>query len=149
MMRWAVLLSAAVVVAVPFSLAAYRLQRLTPLEPLTEFYVLDSQSRTDSYNVVLRAGEWATYTVVVVNREGQAIRYRIRTLLGGQEKDDSAPFIVENNQRREVTVGLTHGSPTERSKLEFLLFRDGVSSPYRRAGLWVKVQPSIADSNRD
>jgi uncharacterized membrane protein len=108
-------------------------------ETFTEFYLLGPDGRAGNYTQELALGQTMTTTVVVVNEEQEPMAYEVEMRVNGTPHGDRiavtdlAPGDTWKSQVRfTASQASTH-------KVEFLLYRDGQSEPYRRVHLWLEV----------
>jgi uncharacterized membrane protein len=55
-------------------------------------------------------------------------------------KNSAGPFELKQGKQTEAPISFTIHQPYDNIKMEFLLFKDGESVPYRTFDLPVKVQ---------
>jgi len=76
----------------------------------------------------------------VVNHEYEPVSYSIKVLIGDEDNSAIGPITLENNEKWEKKIGFTPYRPGENIKVQFLLYRDDQSEPYRSLHLWVNVR---------
>ena len=108
-------------------------------EGFTEFYLLGSGGKAEAYPGLLTAGEQAPVLLGVVNREGQDAAYHVVVKLDGQSTDEIDGLVLGDGGRWEETVALLPTRAGNDQKVEFLLYKDGGSEPYRSLHLWLDV----------
>ncbi len=106
-------------------------------ETFTEFYLLDSNGRADSYPQRLSPGEDAKVTLGVISRENQTTVYHVDVLLDGTKIREVSPFGLDPQGRWQQDVNFGAFSPGRRQMLQFLLYRVGSDQPYRSLHLWI------------
>ena len=83
-----------------------------PSEPLTRFYV---KNETE-----IIAQKPAVYSVMLENREGEKVDYRLKVLLDGKEIYNKQ-IILQNNDISKETVSVIPELKGDYQKLEFVL----------------------------
>jgi uncharacterized membrane protein len=108
---------------------------LRPRETSTEFYVLGSEGRLESYPLELRPGQTFSVTLGVNNYEGSAVTFTIRIPLGDEEKIVTVPAL-ENGKGWEQTIELSVPA-VDQEPLTFYLYKEQDQQPYRSVQLFV------------
>ncbi len=110
-------------------------------EAFTEFYVLGPSGKAEGYPKRLLAEQTGKVILGVINHEGQATQYSIQVRAGSDFLQGLGPITLSNNGtwENQVSFSLTHAG--KRVKVEFLLFKNGSSAPYRSLHLWLEVLP--------
>jgi uncharacterized membrane protein len=115
---------------------------------MTEFYILGEQGRAEDYPRQTVPGQQIAITAGISNHERAAAGYRIevwasdrwnaaqRVLLAQQ-----GPITLAPGQEQRLPISWRTPALGDDQSVELLLFRDGVSAPYRRLQLWVDVGP--------
>ncbi|ADY55200.1 protein of unknown function DUF1616 [Syntrophobotulus glycolicus DSM 8271] len=109
-------------------------------EKFTEFYLLGSDGKAEGYPRVMKTGETKEVILGTVNHEGRQVSYTVQVRMDGEVKRQLGPFQADNEEKKEESVSFRINEPHENLKVEFLLFKDGESVPYRSLHLWVNVQ---------
>ena len=132
----------------------YILTAPDPTSIMTEFYVLGQAGLAEDYPREAVAGEPLTITMGLVNREQQTHTYRVEAWAVDSWLATQREHIGES-----PAITLAPGASDERAlewtmpwlgadqKVEFLLFRDDQSQPYRQLHLWMSVvepQPDLS-----
>ncbi len=107
-------------------------------EKFTEFYILGDNGKAEGYPTQLEAGKNSSVIVGIVNHEYIQTNYTIKILL----KNDTLstiPVQLNDNSTWEKRVFFTPEETGENLKLEFLLYKENLTSPYRDLHLWVNV----------
>ena len=115
-------------------------------ETFTEFAVLGPEGAAASYPSKLRVGENATVILRIVNREGQRTADRVDVRIDRETTDSIDGLQLEDGERWQQSVRLTPAYAGDDQKVEFLLYKDGQSDPYRRLHLWLTVEPALEDN---
>ncbi|AGL01019.1 DUF1616 domain-containing protein [Desulfoscipio gibsoniae] len=108
-------------------------------EKFTEFYILGSGGKAEGYPRDMNAGEEKEVILGIVNHENCPITYTAEVRMNGYLKKRLGPFDLNNEEIREESVSFSANRPQENMKVEFLLFINGESDPYRSLHLWVDV----------
>ncbi|MDD4767832.1 MAG: DUF1616 domain-containing protein [Desulfotomaculaceae bacterium] len=110
-------------------------------EMYTEFYVLGATGKAGGYTGELQINENKQVYLGVVNHEQRQVTYNVEVRLDGSKKKEIGPIELEHGQKWEGTTGISAGKPKNKMLVEFLLTKDGESTPYRSLHLWVDVKP--------
>jgi uncharacterized membrane protein len=111
-------------------------------ERFTEFYALPAKGATaakDKYPHELMPGEEGKVTLRLVNLEHEVVTYRIKVIIEGDEYTELGPLTLAHEEKWEGEAGFVFTRAGEKQKVEFLLYREQDSEPYRRLHLWVDV----------
>ena len=109
-------------------------------EAFTEFYVLGPAGKAEGYPRRLIAGQAGDVILGVVNHEGRAARYSMQISVDPEVLGTLGPITLGHDEKWEDRVTFAPRRPGERVKVEFLLFMEGASDPYRRLHLWLEVR---------
>lgn len=112
-------------------------------QKFTEFYLLDSQGKAESYpNQVIPDAE-VEVTVGVVNHEYQIASYRVDMTINGDISETMDVGTLTHQQKWEQKVSFT-APATGEVKVEFWLYKDNGVEPYFQDPLTlnIKVMPS-------
>lgn len=110
-------------------------------EPFTEFYVLGPGGKAEDYPTRLFVGDTAHVILGVINHEGHRARYRVEIRAGSDVLGRIGPIELADGQMWENPVSFAPRHPGDRVKVEFLLWIEGRTAPYRSLHLWVHVAP--------
>ena len=110
-------------------------------ESFTEFYVLGPAGKAEAYPTVMRVGQNATVILGVVNQEGEDITYQIAVTIDGENMDSIDNLSVADGEQREGRVAVTPTHAGDNQKVEFRLYKEGESEPYRSLHLRIDVKP--------
>lgn len=108
-------------------------------EKFTEFYILGPSGKADAYPRDMKTGEDKEVILGTVNHEYRPVSYTAEVRMDGYVKKRLGPFELKNEEKKEESVSFSVYEPHENLKVEFLLFKDGESDPYRSLHLWVNV----------
>lgn len=120
----------------------------SPAEYFTEFYLLGPEGLAEGYPRQARVGEPLQVKMGVVNRERTSQTYRLeiwvqdpgdpsrRQQVAALDPFDLTPGMV---LARPVAWSMPWAGPDQ--QVEFLLFRQGDTDPYRRLRLILDVEP--------
>jgi uncharacterized membrane protein len=135
-------------VSVLFSAAAiaYSLTTPEPRENYTELYLLGSSGTMQGYPTNFTLGQAKPVIVGIANHENQDVNYTLVVQLNDTRNKTtlySGYQVVANGQTSEKTISLKPNITGQNMRLNFLLYRDGVTStPYRETYLLVNVTAS-------
>ena len=105
-------------------------------EKFTALYILGEGGKAENYPKVLHLLEPTPIIVGVENYEHAYTNYTLRVKLGGYlllERNIS----LNHGEKWKERVYITPKHVGKRMKLEFLLYKEGLSRPYRSVHLWV------------
>ena len=109
-------------------------------EKFTEFYILGPGGKAEDYPREMKKNEQKEVILGIVNHEYRTVSYTAEVRANGYIKNKAGPFELSHEEKREETLGFKIYQPYENLKVEFLLFKDGESEPYRSLHLWVNVK---------
>ncbi|MHB1043813.1 MAG: DUF1616 domain-containing protein [Eubacteriales bacterium] len=142
-------LSVALAAAIIFALGSICYVVTTPKagEKFTEFYILGPGGKAEGYPREMRAGEEKEVILGVVNHEYRPVTYRVEVRADGRVIRQLGPYGLDHEEKGEETVRFAVGGeagtgapqPRENIKVEFLLFREEDSEPYRSLHIWVNT----------
>jgi len=132
-------LSVALVGAIMFAIGSFYYVAATPKagEKFTEFYILGPDGKAEGYPWHMKTGEEKEVILGTVNHEYRPVSYTIEVRMDGYVKMRRGPFELNNGEKKEEPVSFSAYEPHENMKVEFLLFKDGESDPYRSLQLLV------------
>jgi uncharacterized membrane protein len=110
----------------------------------TEFYILGPDGRADGYPTDLTVGQPAQVIVGVINHEYDTVNYKVQVQVGDQTYSTTEPIGLTNGQKWEQPIEFSANMPQQKMEVQFLLFRQGYTSPYRLLHLWVNVKAPTA-----
>jgi uncharacterized membrane protein len=110
-----------------------------PGERLTEFYVLGAGGLAEDYPRQAIVGQPLMVTVGIANREGIVSTYRVEVRVGGQPIGGTGPAVLQDGEVWEQAVLYALPAAGDDQQVEFTLYRDGGSEPYRSLRLWIDV----------
>jgi len=109
-------------------------------ERFTEFYLLGLGGEAEGYPSLLRVGEESKVTVGIINREHEAVTYRVEVWIDVLISNEVGPVMLEHDEKWEEIIGFTPNRVGNKQKVEFLLYKEGQSEACRSLYLWVDVQ---------
>lgn len=115
-------------------------------EKFTEFYILGPGGKAEGYPTDLAVGQQGQVIVGVVNHEYSAINYTVQVKTGNAVQSTIGPFALSNEQKWENPVAFAVSAPQQNLQVQFLLFRQGDTTPYRSLHLWVNAHGAAAIS---
>lgn len=108
-------------------------------EKFTEFYILGPDGKAEGYPTDLAVGQQGEVIVGVVNHEYSTVNYIIQVQMGNYITATSQPIPLSNEQKYEAPLTIVANAPHQNLEVQFLLFRQGDTVPYRSLHLWVNV----------
>jgi uncharacterized membrane protein len=136
------LLSVLVAVALIVALVVLVYSVWTPKtgERFTEFYILGAQGQASDYLLDLDEDGTGSVTLGIINREGQETDYIVVVREPGEADSEIARVSLQPEEVWEQKVELPVGAAGERKKMEFLLFKEDETEPYRSLHIHVDVK---------
>ena len=113
-----------------------------PGEKFTEFGILGTAGEMADYPRELGAGEAGEVVLDITNHEYREVTYRIEIRDSGAFIKELGPVTLQDLQTWRQKVDFTPLSAGENRMVEFLLFKEGESEPYRSLHLWINVGES-------
>jgi uncharacterized membrane protein len=104
------------------------------------FYVVGLEGKAEDYPYELTLGEEAKVILEIINHEHARVSYRVETRIDGVKNSDIGPAVLDHEEVWEQEVSLVPHRIGESQKVEFWLFREGDSEPYRSLLLWLNVK---------
>lgn len=111
-----------------------------PGERLTEFYILGPEGLAENYPREATVGFPVTVTVGIANYEGVPADYWVGAYCDTHLIGQSAPVHLESGQSDERVLGFVPTQIGDDVRIDFYLYRDGGTKPYRSLQLWLKVK---------
>lgn len=109
-------------------------------ERFTEFYVLGPWGDARIYPRNVLVGRPISLIVGVINREHEAVEYRIVREVGGREEQQITGIRLAHDQKWEERLVFALQEPGDDQRLTFLLYKEGQEEPYRSLHLWIDVR---------
>ena len=110
-------------------------------EGFTEFYILGLEGKAGNYPEEVVVEKEGRVIVGITNREQATVSYRVKIRVGGVEKNEVGPIVLDDGQKWEEVVGFTLDRVGDNQKVEFLLYKDGESETYLKSlRLWIDVK---------
>ena len=108
-------------------------------ETYTQFFLPDLQGDEENYLDEIKLGDDVTVAVGIINNEQDTIDYLIETRINGVtiSKTGLIQLPTGGMWEGEITFKLT--GVGDNQKVEFLLYKSGEDSPYRRLLVWMNV----------
>jgi uncharacterized membrane protein len=107
-------------------------------ERFTEFYILGPSGKAEGYPTALKLNESGVVIIGIVNHEYELVNYTLEVKLEGDLLLNDK-VTLEHNTTYEKPYQITPSKNGTNMKLEFLLFKENNSTPYRNLHLWVNV----------
>jgi len=113
-------------------------------EKFTEFYILGPGGKAEGYPTDLAVGQQGQVIVGVVNHEYALVNYTVQVKLGDTIQSTIGPIALSDQQKWENPVAFSVSAPQQNLQVQFLLFRQGDTAPYRSLHLWVNAHGAAA-----
>jgi uncharacterized membrane protein len=108
----------------------------------TEFYLRGADGSASNYPKQALAGAPITVTVGIGNHEGVRLFYTVTVMTDKQVIGISSIVALNNGSTWEQPMSFVLPEGGNHQRVDFELWRQGASSPYRSLTLWVDVAPS-------
>ena len=108
-------------------------------EKFTEFYILDSEGKTENYPDVVISGEEAQVTIGIVNREKEVTDYIIKIYIEGQRVEEVGPLTLAHEERWEQLVSFAPIEVGDDQEVEFMLYKTGEAEACEILHFWIDV----------
>lgn len=105
----------------------------------TEFYVLGPEGETEDYPKEVVVGEVVRVTLGIINHEGEPVTYRVEISIDGEESNEVAPVMLNDEEGWEGIATFTPDRTGDNQKVEFILYKDGEIKPSLKLRLWIDV----------
>lgn len=116
----------------------YAVAKPKPGERFTEFYILGVNGTAEGYPREVVVGEQVDLIIGVTNHEYSDVHYRIeRVDPSGVEQVVTIRLAHDETWEQPHTFALTQAGADQ--KVEFLLYKQGETKPYRSLYLWITV----------
>ena len=109
-------------------------------EKFTEFYVLGLEGKSIDYPRKLKVGEESRVIVGIINREHEAVSYRLEVRIDNVSNNHVGPLELTHDERWEEIVSFTPHRAGYNENVEFLLYRSDESEPYLKLRLFIDVE---------
>lgn len=126
-----------VIIIVIIGTLGYVIARPKVGESFTEFYILGTQGKADSYPIEVLVGEAAKVTVGIINQEHEDASYQVEVTVDGIRNRQTSPLLLHYEDKWEQEVSFTPPEVGDNQKVEFILYKD--DKPYRTLFLWIDV----------
>jgi uncharacterized membrane protein len=80
----------------------------------------------------------------MINHENATVNYTVQVKMGDYVKSTTGPIALNNGQKWEGPIEFSANMPNPNIEVQFLLFRQGDTLPYRSLHIWVNVKASPA-----
>jgi uncharacterized membrane protein len=97
--------------------------RPSPGEKFTEFYVLGLNGKAEGYPKELTVGEEGRLVLGIVNRELQAMSYRVEWRIGNEVLGEVEPILLDQGGKWEKEIAFTPLESGNHQKFEFWLYK--------------------------
>jgi uncharacterized membrane protein len=132
-------LSLAMVVLASVSTLAYVIIRPKTEAGFTNFYLLGELGKMEGYPRQMVIGDEAAVTLGITNHERQPVTYTAQVVFDGNLTQTLGPIELADNADWSALVALRPSRVGNNQQVEFLLYKDQETDPYRLLRLWVDV----------
>jgi uncharacterized membrane protein len=129
----------AVVVIGSVSTLGYVIAKPKPQEAFTNFYMLGPTGKMENYPNSISINQSARITLGIENNENEAAGYTISVIFDGQTMQTLGPLKLADKEKWSSDITLTPTRIGDNQKVEFLLYKQGISEPYLTLRLWLDV----------
>lgn len=110
-----------------------------PKEKFTAFYILGEGGKAENYTTDLYLGRSTSIIVGIENHEHKAINYTLQAKIG-RSTLSSQQITLNHGEMWLGNVSFIVNRVGPRMKLEFLLYKEDSTTPYRSLHLWASSQ---------
>lgn len=109
-------------------------------EKFSEFYVLGTERMAANYpeNIVL--GKGGDVALGIINHENETINYRVEIFISGAKIKELGPIRISHNDTWEQKITIMPLKTGTKQKIEFFLYKETDSKPYRTLFFWSDVR---------
>jgi uncharacterized membrane protein len=100
-------------------------------ETFTEFYILGAHGQASDYTLDLDEDGTGSVTLGIINREGRETDYIVIVRESGEVEREIAHVSLQPDQVWEQAVEFSIDTVGENRKIQFLLFKEDETEPYR------------------
>jgi uncharacterized membrane protein len=104
-------------------------------EKYSEFYVLDSQGKTDDYPDQIKSGKSSSVMIGVVNHEEEPTDYLVKIDINDQKVSEIHVGKLSNDEKWEKLIEIVPPQIGNGQKMEFWLYKNGEPQPYNENAL--------------
>ena len=122
------------------ALVSMLLLNLRQPSPLSEFYLLGSSGEAGGYPDEICPNETIALRLGIANREGSKADYRIEVHFNGRLELQSTPITLEHGSGWQTALDLSLPQMGDNQRIDFFLYLNNSSEPYRKLRLWVSVR---------
>jgi uncharacterized membrane protein len=112
---------------------------------MTEFYMLGPEGLAENFPRQAAPGEQLSLTMGLSNKERESMTYRVEIWAIDPSNDrrekvgESLPITLQPGESIEWPLSWSMPWPGDDQQVQFLLFHDDDSDPYRQLRLWLNV----------
>ena len=117
-------------------------------ERFTEFYMLGPNGKLADYPVNMTLADNGTVKLGITNHEYQTITYEITIRLNNQTIETIPNIRLSHEKNWTQNYTFTPKKTSDKIKLDFQLYKEGLDEPYRTLHLWIKVRPKNEHNKR-
>ena len=108
-------------------------------EQFTEFYILNTDGLTENYPHEATLGQPVEIAIGISSQEKVPTGYRVEIMSGGSQIGQTETVYLQPGETKELFASFTPITAGDGIEVIFLLYRDGISAPYRSLRLWLEV----------
>jgi uncharacterized membrane protein len=112
-------------------------------EHFTEFYLLGSNGKLADYPVNLTLADNCTIILGITNHEYGNMTYKIAVLFDNQTIETINNVKLGHDENWSQNYTFAPKAVSDKTKLDFQLYKEGVDEPYRDLYLWVTVKAKL------
>ncbi len=109
-------------------------------ERFTEFYLLGPKGKLADYPVNMTLAENSTVILGITNHEHAPMVYRVNIALDNQTIETITNIQLSHEESWSQNYTFTPQTTSDKIKLGFQLFKEGLDEPYRNLHLWLTVK---------
>jgi uncharacterized membrane protein len=108
-------------------------------EQFTEFYILNADGLAENYPRETALGQPVEVIIGISSQEKAPTGYRVEIISEGSQIGQTETVYLQPGETKELPVSFTPTIAGDNIEVIFLLYRDGISAPYRSLRLWLGV----------
>ena len=108
-------------------------------EQFTEFYMLNKDGLAENYPREATLGQPVEIVIGISSQEKVPTEYRVEIMSEGSQIGQTETVYLQPGEIKELPMSFTPTTAGDDIEVIFLLYRDGISAPYRSLRLWLEV----------
>lgn len=127
-------------IIVTVSMLFFAIVNVKSNEKYTDFFILGKNLKAADYPRELVLGEQVEVILGIINEEQQDTNYSVDIKINGVEIGKIPIIDLNPGEKWEQTVSFMPQNSGENQKINFLLFKERETQPYRTLNIWINVK---------